>query len=453
MNRLKKHKNKLPYIIFAILSVFSISLIFNNNIWFDEAYTLSLIKHSYLDMIEILGTDMHPPLYFISLKSFCVIFGYSIQMTKVFSVIGYIATLLLGLTIIKKHFGRNTSLIYLLTIGATPMLMYFSVQQRSYQWCIFFVTFCFVEGLLFLKTNKIQNCIIFVFAGLFSAYNHIYALLATGIIFAFINFYIFIKSRKQIKVILFADLAMFAGYSPWILPLLNQTTSASKSFWLSGVEPLSVIVFASGIIISALLLINKKSRKLSTTFAISCVLGIQSIGLFVTIFIRPFYIARYSVVIAGIFALMIAFAVSELNRKFRNTVCVILCILSIACEIVTVLFEYNPSMNSFFEYFNESCSSSDTFIYCDNSFGIMSHYYPDNTHLCTYKEEWFSAFDNVECIDKKDIADKINNSNKVWFVKDTLKRTPKYLSKNYTLNLFGTFICDLNTFEVYMIQK
>lgn len=76
MKRTKNHYNNLSYIIFTILSFFSISLIFNNNVWFDEAYTLSLIQHNYSEVIEILKSDMHPPLYFISLKLFCEIFGF-----------------------------------------------------------------------------------------------------------------------------------------------------------------------------------------------------------------------------------------------------------------------------------------------------------------------------------------------------------------------------------------
>ena len=108
MEKLKNQRGKLPYIVFVILSSFSVSLVFNNNLWFDEAYTLSLIQHIYSKIIEILKTDMHPPLYFLSLKCFCEIFGYSIPITKVFSVLGYIATLSLGLTVIKKHFGKDT---------------------------------------------------------------------------------------------------------------------------------------------------------------------------------------------------------------------------------------------------------------------------------------------------------------------------------------------------------
>ncbi len=198
MHKLKVRANHTVYIIFAVLSLFSLTLIFNDNIWFDEAYTLSLIQHNYSDIINILKSDMHPPLYFLSLKTFCCIFGYSITATKIFSAIGYIATLFLGCTIIKKHYGSKTSIIYMLTVGAVPMMLYFSVQQRSYSWSIFFVTLCFIEFPAFYsKTKSFITAFYFAIAGLGAAYNHIYELLAVGIIFfAFGTVYLLIKERN-----------------------------------------------------------------------------------------------------------------------------------------------------------------------------------------------------------------------------------------------------------------
>ncbi len=453
MDKLKNRYNNFPYIIFAILSLFSLSLIFNNNVWFDEAYTLSLIQHNYSEVIEILKSDMHPPLYFISLKFFCGIFGYSVLVTKIFSVLGYVATLLLGCTVVKKHFGSGTSMVYMLTIGAIPMSLYFSVQQRSYEWCIFFVTLCFIEALLFIESHKYRHCILFVIAALFAAYNHIYALLAVGIIFAFVNIYIFIKSRKLIKAIILSDIYIMIGYFPWIFPLLYQAESASGSFWLTSIEPLSIIVFISGVVISAVILTKKENRKLPIIFATISILSIQIIGLIVTTFIRPLYIARYSVVVSGIFALLIAFGTKNTKLKFKKSLCILLCVLNIICVVATGMFEYNSSMNKFFERFDKIISPSNTFIYCDSSFGIMSYYFPEYTHICTYSEPWFAAFDNVECVDKNEISDKIPLNDTVWFVKNELTKTPEYIQSNFDLELVDSFKCDFNTFNVYLAKR
>ena len=222
---------------------------------------------------------------------------------------------------------------------------------------------------------------------------------------------------------------------------------------IDGVEPLSLIVFASGIIVSALILAKKDNRKLPIIFAIISILSVQIIGLFVTIFIRPFYIARYCNEVLGIFALLVAFGTKNIKVKAKKVICICLSILSIGCVVVTGIFEYNPSMKNFFNRFDKVTSSSDTFIYTDSAFGIMSYYYPKNTHICTYYESWFSAFDNVQYINKKKIKSKINSSDTVWFVKNTLTKTPMYLKENYKLKSVDSFKCDFNTFQVYSVQK
>lgn len=453
MERLKKHYSKLPYAIFAVLSLFSVCLIFNNDLWFDEAYTVSLIRHDFGDVIDILKTDMHPPLYFLSLKLFCTAFGYSIPVTKLFSVLGYIATLLLGLTLVKKHYGAQSSIVYMLTVGAVPMSLYFSVQQRSYQWCIFFVALCFLKALLFLETRKPSHCILFVAAGLLAAYNHIYALLAAGIVFAFVNIYVLVKDRKLLKYVIISDAAMIAGFSPWLIQLLNQTKAASGSFWLTGVEPLSVVVFASGIAFSALILAKKENRRLAVAFAMVCVMSIQFIGLFVTIFIRPFYIARYCVVTLGIFALLIAFGVKDVKKGLRKFVLILLCIMNVACFAVTATFEYSRSMSNFFNRLDNRLSAKDSFVYCDSSFGIMSYYYPDNRHICTYNEPWFAAFEKVECVDKDGLKQSLSDGGSIWFVKNAHAKIPDYIESDFVTEKVDDFRCDFNYFELYSLKE
>lgn len=43
-------------------------LIGGKDIWYDEAYTFGLIRHSYREICFITAADVHPPLYYILLK-------------------------------------------------------------------------------------------------------------------------------------------------------------------------------------------------------------------------------------------------------------------------------------------------------------------------------------------------------------------------------------------------
>ena len=440
-----------PYILFAVLSAFSLCLVFSRTLWFDEAYTLSLIRHGYGEITEILKTDMHPPLYFLSLKLFCDIFGYSLTATKIFSAMGYMATLLLGCTLIKKLFGPAVSLFYMLTAGAVPMSLYFSAQQRSYSWCIFFVVLCFTAALLFLREGAWKSCILFTGAGLFAAYNHLYALLATAILFAFVNIYAGLKKRELLPKVLLADAAMVLGYAFWLVPLLYQTKAAAGGFWLTGLEPLSLLVFAAGCLVSGAVLIKKENRNLPVVFAIVLVLGLQLTGLLVSLFLRPLYIARYSVVVLGVFALLAAFCLKNTGRKWKKILCAALCIGNIAGFAATAAFEYNPSMPDFLHRFTALSSPADTFVYCDEAFGVLSYCYPENRHLCTYSKPWFSAFSHVTCIGQEEVAREVGAGDTVWLVKNTLTDMPQHMGISDAA-LMDTFQCDFNRYEVYRIK-
>ena len=138
------NKTAVQTAFIIVLALLPLGLVFNDTIWFDEAYTLALIRHDYGEVLDILKTDMHPPLYFISLKAFSGLFGYSILSTKIFSVMGYSAAVLGGAAVIKRHFDAQTAVFYAAAVPAIPMMFYFSNQQRSYSWCVCFVTLCFL---------------------------------------------------------------------------------------------------------------------------------------------------------------------------------------------------------------------------------------------------------------------------------------------------------------------
>ena len=445
MKEISQIATKRLYICFAVLSILPCFLLFSKSIWFDEAYTLALIKHDLLDMIKILTTDMHPPLYFISLKIFCTVFGYSLLSTKIFSLLGYSLTLLLGPTLVKSTFNAESALIYMLSIGAVPMAFYFAVQQRSYTYCVLFITLCFLFAVRFLREYRLSNAVYLALSGLLASYNHIYALLACGVIFAVVNITALIKNRKQFFKIFLADLIIILGYLPQLSTLFLQVKGASSDFWLTGVEPLSVIVFVIGLLLSVIFI--KFNSEIEVWFSVTVIMALQLIGLMVTLFIKPLYIARYSVVVLGVFALLVGLV---LKKSVKKSVCILLCALNIACFLPVFALEYNPSLKNFVVRFEEQIQPTDTIIYLDSSFGIVSYYFPENTHICTYRENWFDAFDNVESIAKSEVANNVDEP--AWLIKNNCKKLPPHITDNFEVVLSDRFRSDFNIFDVYKIN-
>ncbi|MCH5180205.1 MAG: glycosyltransferase family 39 protein [Erysipelotrichales bacterium] len=445
-----KNKKIVFYVLLSLITLIPICLIFSKSIWFDESYTLALIKHDYTDIVRILKLDMHPPLYFLSLKLFCDIFGYSLVVTKIFSLLGYMSTILVCGLILKKHFNAKTSLIFSLVFLAIPKLLYFSVQQRSYSWAIFFVTLCLLETIVFFfKDDKLKRIIVMSFAALLAAYNHFFALLVIGIIYLMINIYVMIFKRKYLLHMIISDLFMLVGYAFWILPLFTQARDAIGGFWVTGIDISTVFIFIGSIIIVTLLMLKKDNRRLDIIFISIVAISFQAIALLGSIIIRPFYITRYVIVISGIGALLIALGIDSIHKIIKTSVVGIFSVIGIISLVSSISFEYNDSMLKFLERSENLIRKEDIFVYFDNSFGIMSYYYPENKHLCTYNKAWFDAFESVDRIKSNEVIDYINDESKTYVVKMDYTKIPSDIYTRFEINKIDEFRCDYNNFEMF----
>ena len=66
-----KRKNIKKYIIYILLGLMIIgntTLVFNKSIWYDEVYSLNLVKGNFAQIVSGTAQDVHPPLYYLILK-------------------------------------------------------------------------------------------------------------------------------------------------------------------------------------------------------------------------------------------------------------------------------------------------------------------------------------------------------------------------------------------------
>ena len=64
----KINKTKLLHIAIIITGSIFIGLsIFHSNMWFDESYSVALARHSFAEIWQIGGNDVHPILYYFCL--------------------------------------------------------------------------------------------------------------------------------------------------------------------------------------------------------------------------------------------------------------------------------------------------------------------------------------------------------------------------------------------------
>ena len=97
----------LPIIGLLVWGALSIT----NNLWYDEAYSASMISRSWMDLIYITAVDDHSPFYYVLLKLFYHLCGggthfWALKLMSVLFMFGY---LLLGKFYVKKLFDEQIS--------------------------------------------------------------------------------------------------------------------------------------------------------------------------------------------------------------------------------------------------------------------------------------------------------------------------------------------------------
>lgn len=244
---------KIEYVILiSVLLVYAgLGLYYANSqgFWHDEVYTLTFLKgisayefqgstihhintefslgmlHQHLAedyFIENFSTQIlhegHPPLYFILLKMWSGIFGYSELALRSFSLICGIISILVLFTLVKKQFeGSKTAWYVLVILIANPFLFFFFSEARMYGLAFLLAVLAFKYWIrIFNEEYSKKNLALFVLFASLLLYTHYYGLFFLGTLGAIS----IVKLRfKRVVSVFTLPLLIFV---PWMFVIPNQ---------------------------------------------------------------------------------------------------------------------------------------------------------------------------------------------------------------------------------------
>jgi uncharacterized membrane protein len=134
-----------PIILFGfILRLISL----NQSLWLDEATTALVAKMSIPDIFsKFLPADFHPPLYYLIIKIWTMVFGYSEISLRIPSIIFGLGTIYFIYLIGRKLFNEKTGLIASALLATSGLAVYYSQEARMYALATFLVS-CSIYFLL-----------------------------------------------------------------------------------------------------------------------------------------------------------------------------------------------------------------------------------------------------------------------------------------------------------------
>lgn len=216
----------------------------DRSLWFDEAFSWRLIQFPLPEMLARDAADVHPPLYYVVLKGWAVVFGSSLLSLRLFSVSQAGLTILLGYLFTATAFrSRGVGLLAALALAISGFQIQFAWEARMYT---LGTTFCLLSSWLLLKAlratpQRVGWWLAYGVGVAAFAYVHYYAFFSIAAQALYVMGYIIAQTRGRIGEMLqwrltwYALLsAIVAGvlYSPWIPTFLRQQSQVQASFWI-----------------------------------------------------------------------------------------------------------------------------------------------------------------------------------------------------------------------------
>ena len=223
----KINENVTAAVAVIVLSAVFLSLVWNNNVWMDEAFTASLVHTDMAGVLKRSMADTLPPLYNIILKLTTTAFGYTIPVMKITSVVPMILTLVIGATTVRRRFGIRTALLFMVFITCMPLMLYYGVEIRMYSLGFFFATASGIYAYEVIAEPSRRTWTAFTLFSVMAGYSHHFAFVTVAFSYLFLLLYHIIVKRDRIKNWFKCLAATFILYLPCLIVTLRQFSRVS----------------------------------------------------------------------------------------------------------------------------------------------------------------------------------------------------------------------------------
>lgn len=215
-----------------IISVLALRLAFKPGFNFDENFSMDWTALGWKDMWQNLVNDVHPPLYYIGLKLWRIVFGYSAPAARLYSLLPFAALLSVS-CFIKMQFGRKSAVWYLSFLCGTPFVFQKAVEIRMYGWTSLWTVLNGVFLYMILKKKEHKYWGLFCLTGLLTAYNHYYGLLLMAVTFSGLGLFTMLqKNRRLFFSYLRTCIVCVICYLPWLSVAYRQVAQVNQEYWI-----------------------------------------------------------------------------------------------------------------------------------------------------------------------------------------------------------------------------
>lgn len=202
----------LMLIAVALSAVFFI----HQSLRLDEAQSLWQTSHTLERIIQIIGKDVHVPLYHIALHAWQILFGNGVIVGRIFSLIFFLASIPMLFLVGRRMHGAHVGMYAALLFTISPFMNWYANEIRMYTLFVFLTllnTYFFIG--VFRKGDA-RSWMWFTITALLGIYCHYFFFL---VLFTDLLFFILEREAfpaESFKKFVVSGGVLFVGFLPWI---------------------------------------------------------------------------------------------------------------------------------------------------------------------------------------------------------------------------------------------
>lgn len=483
----------------------------NDSIWSDEAFSIRLTQLPFTQMISLTARDVHPPLYYLSLRFFSgvlrmLIPSLSVVMAAKLHSVGYVLLLAILLAVkLRKAQGMLVAGLSLALLFLSSSFLSYGIEIRMYTMAAFFVTGAAISAcsLLHINAMTMRPYLPLVFWTLAASYTNYYACIAVFFLWLYLFGILCIRRIRTSKRDTDCMKPLFAFfyssgltvllYLPWLVIAFRQfrEISGNESYWI---EPLSrytivswllfvfnnypllflcMTLILTSVVISFISKDRSEQEHVRDAFLYGTgIVGTGLFGLTISLLFRPVFFERYLlpafpamwIGIAMIFILMInrlktvSVSLSQILCGICLAACAFICIDNMRSFSASEswLAQETRKLHAFYETLDER----DIIVTTNSHLNVNFSFLTDcqcNIFDYTESEIFIEAFPSIRNMTDTAEADTwFTESRRVFFLEtdtDTLLRANEVFPRNsYRTELRGNYFMEgnLSVYEVFL---
>ena len=186
---------------------------------FDEGFTWNIVVYnSFRGICAATAADVHPPLYYLIIKSAFLIFGQSIKVLTWVSIVPVLLGMILSSILISKRWGFSTALIFNLAYGFAPFILHYNMNLRMYSWMELFILGTILMCYEIFHEDKVSYYSLLFLFSILAVYTQYFALLPIAFSYLWL-FICIVRNRGFKKCIPFLMVCVMdvVFYLPWLM--------------------------------------------------------------------------------------------------------------------------------------------------------------------------------------------------------------------------------------------